>query len=276
LKTDILLSTFNGASFLDDLIRSLYGQTYTDWHLLVRDDGSSDRTPELLKSYYDNDKDRITLLEGEKKQLGPKKSFEYLLQQSEADYILFCDQDDVWLPHKIETTLAKMQELESHYPGAPALVFTDLTVVDKMLREIHSSFWEYMKTDPANILNIYRLLVNNPVVGCTVMINKKVKELVLPFPEEAVMHDWWVALKISQKGVADYIDRPTVLYRLHASNNVGAYQADRKYYVRRLTGLPKTFSQNINAVRMLRKLDFRLSVLKFTGYKIQMTLSKLL
>lgn len=276
MKTDILLSTFNGASFLDDLIRSLYGQTYTDWHLLVRDDGSSDRTPELLKSYYDNDKDRIALLEGEKKQLGPKKSFEYLLQQSEADYILFCDQDDVWLPGKIEKTLTKMQKLEYHYPGAPALVFTDLTVVDKMLREIHSSFWEYMKTDPANILNIYRLLVNNPVVGCTVMINKKVKELVLPFPEEAVMHDWWVALKISQKGVADYIDRPTVLYRLHASNNVGAYQADRKYYVRRLTGLPKTFSQNINAVRMLRKLDFRLSVLKFTGYKIQMTLSKLL
>ncbi|VAW29880.1 Alpha-L-Rha alpha-1,3-L-rhamnosyltransferase, partial [hydrothermal vent metagenome] len=85
LKIDILLSTYNGAAFLDDLIRSLYGQTYTDWHLIIRDDGSVDKTPELLNGYQEKDKDRIFIIRDNKKHLGPKKSFEALLYKSNAD-----------------------------------------------------------------------------------------------------------------------------------------------------------------------------------------------
>ena len=210
MKIDILLSTYNGEAFLEELLQSLINQTCVDWRLLVRDDSSVDETMEILKAYQANNKGRIFILKDHKKQLGPKKSFEVLLHESEAGYIMFCDQDDVWLPDKIARTLEKMQTLEKQYPDVPAMVFSDLTVVDKMLREVHPSFWEFIKVVPDNVFNIYRLLINNPVVGCTVMINKKVKEIVLPFPEQAVMHDWWIALNISRQGVADYLSKPTV------------------------------------------------------------------
>jgi len=275
LKTDILLSTYNGAAFLDDLMQSLYGQTDMNWELLIRDDGSTDNTLKFLKGYSEKDKDRIFIIENDQKRVGPKGSFELLLQKSEADYFMFCDQDDYWLPDKIKNTLAKMKDLEQRYPDVPAMVFSDLTVVDKMLREVHPSFWEFIKVDPNNVFNIYRLLINNPVVGCTVMINKRVKSLVLPFPEQAVMHDWWIALNVAREGVAGYLAKPTILYRIHEKNLIGATLAGRKYYAGRLTGLSKTLSQNKDAVKMLRKLDSRLSLLKFTGMKILMTLSKI-
>ncbi len=273
MKIDILLSTYNGAPFLDDLMQSLYDQAYTGRQLLVRDDGSTDDTLKILNGYRDKDKDRITII-SDNKHLGPKLSFEQLLQKSEADYFMFCDQDDYWLSDKIEKTLAKMKTLEQRYPDVPAMVFSDLTVVDKMLREVHASFWDYIKVDPDNVYNIYRLLVNNPVVGCTVMVNKKAKSLVLPFPGQAVMHDWWMALNISQRGVIDYLSKPTILYRLHNNNNIGASSANRKYYAGRLRGIAETFSQNRNAIKMLRKLDFRLSFMKFIGYKMLITFSK--
>jgi len=275
LKIDILLSTYNGAAFLDDLIRSLYGQTYTDWHLIIRDDGSADKTPEFLNGYQEKDKERIFIIRDNKKHLGPKKSFEALLTKSDAETIMFCDQDDYWLPGKIQDTLTKMKELEQQHPGKPVLVFTDLKVADKNLQLLHPSFWKYTKVHPENAHNIYRLLINNPVVGCTVMINKKVKPLVLPFPEQAVMHDWWMVLNVAQKGVTGYLSQPTILYRLHEKNSIGATLTDRKYYTRRVTHLSKTISQNRNAIKMLRALDFPLSRIKYTGYKIAISFSKL-
>ncbi len=246
-----------------------------DWELLIRDDGSSDNTRNLLEGYREKDKNRITIIEDNKKRLGPKRSFEQLLQKSEADYFMFCDQDDYWLPGKIKNTLAKMKELEQRYPDVPAMVFSDLTVVDKMLREVHTSFWEFIKVNPDNVFNMYRLLINNPVVGCTVMINKKVKSLVLPFPEQALMHDWWIALNVAQKGVMDYLTRSTILYRLHEKNSIGVVAFNRKDYSKRLFFLLKTISQNINVFKMSRLLSFRFSILKLVGYKIIITCSKI-
>ena len=275
MKIDILLSTFNGAAFLDDLLQSLYDQTYSGWQLLIRDDGSDDKTLELLKGYQEKDINRIFITEDNVKHLGPKKSFEYLLKKSEAETIMFCDQDDVWLPDKIQNTFAMMRNLEQQYPEKPALVFSDLTVVDQDLKVLHPSFWEYTKVNPGNVKNIYRLLINNPVVGCTVMINKAAKQLVLPIPDDAVMHDWWIALKVAKDGVVDYLNYTTILYRLHQNNSIGAVSVNRKYYSKRLIHLSKTVSQNLNVYKMSRSLNFSLSFLKLVGYKIMITLSKM-
>jgi len=275
LKTDILLSTYNGALFLEELMRSLYAQTFPDWRLFIRDDGSSDNTTRLLEAYRQKDPQRIIILDNQKKHLGPKKSFEELLKKSDADYIMFCDQDDVWLPDKIQNTLAKMKELEQTYPGQPVMVFTDLKVTDKNLQVLHPSFWKYTNVRPENVRNIYKLLINTPVVGCTVMINKNVKPVVLPFPEQAVMHDWWIALNVARKGVTGYLRQPAILYRLHDKNSIGATPSDRSYYAGRMAHFSKTFSQNMNAVKMLKTLDFPLSLIKYTGYKIVMTFLKL-
>ncbi len=256
-------------------MQSLFAQTFHDWRLLVRDDGSTDETVTILKDWQKKDPDRIVILDCHEKHLGPKKSFESLLSQTEAETILFCDQDDVWLPDKIENSRVKMEELERNHPGKPVLIFTDLKVVDDQLQAISPSFWKYMKVSPENVRNPYKLLINNPVVGCTVMINQQVKAVVLPFPEQAVMHDWWMALNVARKGFIDYLNRPSVLYRLHANNNIGATRVDAGYYAGRIKHFSKTFSQNKEAVEMLKALDFPLSPAKFWLHKVVLTLSKI-
>ncbi len=256
-------------------MHSLYGQTDINWRLVIRDDGSSDSTMELIKSYREKDKERIFIFDDNKKHLGPKKSFEALLYQSDADYMMFCDQDDYWLPDKIESTLTKMKELEQQHPGKPVLVFSDLKVSDRTLNIIHPSYWKYTKVNPENAKDIYRLLVNNPVVGCTVMINSKVKPLVLPIPEQAVMHDWWIALNVARKGVIGFLTKPTILYRLHGENSIGASLSDRKYYARRILQFRQIISQNRDAIKMLRALDFPLSRIKYWRTKMVITFSKL-
>jgi glycosyltransferase involved in cell wall biosynthesis len=275
LKIDILLSTYNGQAFLEELLRSLENQTCNHWRLLVRDDGSVDNTLQILDAVRKRNPNRVSVLEDQQNHLGPLKSFELLLQNSEADYQLFCDQDDVWIPEKIQLSLEKMQALEKANPCKPAMVFSDLTVTDSHLKKLHNSFWKYTRVNPENIHNVYKLLVNNPVVGCTVMINKAVKSLVLPFPEDALMHDWWTALQISQKGVIDYLPDSTILYRVHDRNTIGAEETNRKYYSRRMLKIRTALNQNKNAIKMLKALDANLSVSKFIFFKTIISLQKL-
>ena len=275
MTIDILLSTYNGEPFLEELLQSLKDQSYSKWKLLIRDDGSNDRSTEILNAFGEKEPDKVRIVRDSKKHLGPKKSFEALLQFSSADYIMFCDQDDVWMPDKIRDTLDKMLEMEQQNPGLPMLVFTDLTVTDKNLKVIHPSLWEYTKVNPENINNIYRLLVNNPVVGCTVMIDKAVKSAVLPIPERAVMHDWWIVLNVARKGRVGFLTRPTIWYRLHDRNNLGVSGANGKYYLGRILRFSTTISQNINAIKMLNSLDFRLSIWKFMSYKLAISFSKI-
>jgi len=111
---DILLSTYNGEQYLRNQIESIINQTYKNWRLLIRDDGSQDKTIEILEYYLRKHKDKIVLIEDGQKHLGASKSFFRLLGYSDAKYIMFCDQDDVWLPYKIEKTYNKMKELEKN------------------------------------------------------------------------------------------------------------------------------------------------------------------
>ena len=105
---DILLSTYNGEVFLGELIDSVMGQTYQDCRLLVRDDGSTDGTLGILRTYQDNYPQRIVLTNDMLGNVGVIKSFELLLANSSSEYIMFCDQDDVWLPNKVELSVLKM------------------------------------------------------------------------------------------------------------------------------------------------------------------------
>ena len=275
MKIDILLSTYNGQAFLEELLSSLEKQSYGQWQLLVRDDGSEDRTIEILEGFRLKHPDKVHILKDEHQHLGPAKSFERLLQKSTADYMLFCDQDDVWKPEKMQLSLEKMRTLEKAHPGQPALVFSDLTVTDVKLNTIHHSFWDYTRVKPEYSKNSYKLLVNNPVVGCTVMINKAVKSLVLPLPEAAVMHDWWMALRVVQNGVIDFLPLSTILYRVHDNNAIGAQEINQKYYSARMLKMRTTLLQNKNAIRMLKALDADLSVSKYIFFKTIITLQKL-
>ena len=219
---EILLATCNGAAYLSALLDSLLAQTHGNWRLVIRDDGSTDGTLRIIDRYLANHPDRVGILRDKGETLGPCGNFARLLDHSRADYTMFCDQDDVWLPEKIELTMARMREMESLYgEDTPIMVHTDLRVVDSNLKPLSDSLWRYQATDPdATALN--RLLVQNVATGCTVMINRALRELALPIPVEARMHDWWLALTAAAFGRIGHVAQPTVLYRQHGRNDSGA------------------------------------------------------
>lgn len=257
---EILLSTYNGARYLKDFIDSLYSQTYKDWKLTVRDDGSIDETPKILEEICVKDPERIKLIEDNLGNLGACKSFLTLLMKAKADYIMFADQDDIWLSDKIEKTLKKMLLVEGKYgKNTPILIHTDLKVVDENLKTLSESFWRYQGQDP-EYKSLNYLLVQNNVTGCTIMINKALKNLIVKVPERAIMHDWWLALVASAFGVVDYVPEATVLYRQHPFQDTGAKKYSLKNFYCRFIKNPSQAFQSV-----LRTLEQAEEFLKIYG-----------
>ena len=241
MKIAIILSTYNGTQFLQEQLKSLESQAYDNakLKLIVRDDGSNDKSYELLKQFAAESSMHIELL-NDRTNLGVKKSFELLMNKAlemGAEYIMFCDQDDVWQNDKIAKTIAKMQQMELSYPQQPILVHSDLSVVDRDLTILHNSFWKFQHIDPSkDALN--RLLLHNTVTGCTMMINRSLALKVYDIPSEAVMHDWWIAMVASVFGQIGYIDEALIRYRQHGGNDTGAKQYNWQYWLNRFMKKP--------------------------------------
>lgn len=274
MKIDILLSTYNSEEYIEDLLNSLLNQSYTSWKLIVRDDGSTDNTLALLNHFTKTNSTKITIIDNDSRRLGPKLSFEKLLENSNSNYIMFCDHDDYWLPNKIMDSLEHLLKLEKRNPNKPVLVFTDLTIVDQTLKVIHSSFWKYSKVNPNNIFNTYKLLINNPAPGCTCIINKEVKKVVLPFPDQVIMHDWWIALKTSEQGITGYLNKSTILYRQHKKNKIGAEHINNSYLKNRVSNISLTLNQNLKTYQMMKCLSKDYSFIKLLYHKLYISFSK--
>jgi len=230
----VCLSFYNGALFLKEQLKSIEEQSFdlSRIVLLVRDDGSTDTSHEIVTDFMHNTSLHVILLE-DRINLGVKKSFELLMNEAvkmNAQYIMFSDQDDVWLSYKIAKSYDKMQLMEKQYPKTSILVHSDLRVVCRDLHVKANSFWKYQNIDPSrDTLN--RLLVHNTVTGCTMMINRALAEKIRIIPNEAIMHDWWIAMVASIFGQIAYIDDPLMLYRQHNANDTGAKQYGWWYIV---------------------------------------------
>jgi glycosyltransferase involved in cell wall biosynthesis len=266
-RVDILLATYNGASFVDRQIESILDQMGAGCRLLIRDDGSTDGTFPLLRRWKSRRSNSIEILEDQNVNLGVCENFNRLLQHSDADYIVFCDQDDVWLPGHISKPLEQIKATEQVLGAAtPVLAHTDLMVVDENLQTIAPSFWAYSNLNPyrGNVLN--RLLVQNVVTGCATVINRALARLAFPIPPEALMHDWWLALVASVFGGIRAIPEKTVLYCQHSHNQlVGATEYNLKYLLRLSgeilsSGAPSQFFNKIHrqAVAFSRSFSLRL------------------
>ncbi len=220
---DILLATYNGAAYLAEQLDSLFAQTCQDWRLVVRDDGSTDATLEILERYLALHPGRIVLLPLDGNRLGASASFATLLERSESPYVMFCDQDDVWLPNKVELTFAAMRDLEQVHGGQmPLLVDTDLKVVDERLALLDESFWHFERIHPQRLTKLSRVLMQNFVTGCTAMLNRPLASLAQPVSAKALMYDGWIALVATAFGKIAALSTPTVLYRQHGRNVAGA------------------------------------------------------
>lgn len=219
---DILLATYNGEKYLPELLDSVLNQGFRQFHLYIRDDGSTDGTNAILDDYAQRYVGNITVVRDEKRLGSAKDNFFCLMGQGTANYIMFADQDDVWNPDKVERTVQAMTRAETDYGSeTPILVHTDLTVVDEALRPIEPSLMRMQKLNPS-YRTPNRLLVQNNVTGCTVMVNRALLKRGICSDERIIMHDWWLALIAAEFGKIVFLEKPSILYRQHNENRVGA------------------------------------------------------
>lgn len=215
---DILMATYNGEDYIQEQIESILSQTYSNFRLIICDDGSTDQTYEILQEYQVKD-DRIVLHQN-KKNLGVIKNFEKLLTFVESNYFMCADQDDVWMENKIKDTYQKLIDEKAD------LVFTDLEVVDEQLHQVAESFNQLKKLERKikKYEDIRRVYLYNVVTGCTILSKSKYIPYFLPLPQNKdLLHDHYIALVTYLKGgKVVYLDRPTIKYRQHLNNQVGA------------------------------------------------------
>ena len=216
MKINIVMSTYNGEQFLAEQIDSIQQQTFKDWQLLIRDDGSSDQTPEIIKSFVAQDPRIVFINEHDRENFGVIKNFFTLIKHDKADYYFFSDQDDVWLEDKLETMLAAARQ----YPDQlPLMVYTDLCVVDQNLQVMNQSMIR-SQSHHANT-ELVQELTENTVTGGVAMINHALAEQWRTL-DNIIMHDWYLALLAAAIGKLVYIDQPGELYRQHDNNVLGA------------------------------------------------------
>lgn len=234
-KVCVLLATYNGEKYISSQIESIIKQTYKDWHLIIRDDGSDDKTPLILKKWSEKYPQKITLYFNKESIHGATNNFWQLSKLAitkNYQYIMFCDQDDIWLKDKIEKSVSAIKNKEIQFGEIPILVHTDLIVVDQELNIINRSYEKYASLNFRR-KDINHLLIQNNVTGCTMILNKALlkKALECRNSNYIILHDWWFTLVASIYGKIFYLGIPTVLYRQHNHNVVGAEKVNSIRFV---------------------------------------------
>jgi glycosyltransferase involved in cell wall biosynthesis len=228
------MAAYQGGTYIDAQIESVLAQTSQDWVLRIQDDSSTDDTYAIARHHAKEHPRRIVANRRPSNSGSASQNFLELLAGSTGRYVMLADDDDVWREDKVAVTLAEMQRIEAAVgEGVPVLVHTDLAVVDESLRVTAPSM-AHVQRLPVNETRLGRLLVQNSVTGCTVMINRALADLVRGPFDGVAMHDWWLALIAAAFGRIGYVDTPTMLYRQHGGNAVGAVDArDTRYLVSR-------------------------------------------
>lgn len=207
-KVAILLSTYNGEKYLREQIDSILAQTYDNFELIVRDDGSRDSTVEIVKEYMEKSDKEITLMVG--KNLGFIKSFFELLKHSDADYFSFADQDDIWFPNKIELAVNSLNKLDDTKPN---MSFSNVDYYDTEMNFMGKGDSENKK--PSFLNSLYECINQ----GMTMVINKTARDYIIKnIPEKCFFHDWWTYMICTAFGNVVQDDVVTVKYRRAKTN----------------------------------------------------------
>lgn len=221
-KVIIIMSTYNGERFIKQQMESLLNQTYP-CEIIIRDDGSKDNTVNILNDYAKRHS-CVHLYNDKPEHKGLRESYFILLKEAihySPEFICYADQDDIWFHDKTEKLLHKLLITETKQP---ALVFSDVEVVDETLNVIHSSLSELQKLDNNSKITFKKLLFYCPALGCTIMLNKPLFELINNMPDygKSLNHDKWALVLACITGKIVYLPEPTVKYRQHSANTVGA------------------------------------------------------
>ncbi len=202
----VCIATYNGERYIAEQLDSILPQLNTDDEVILSDDGSSDNTLSILAEYAAQ-YSQIRLFQGPGR--GVIANFEWAISQATGEIIFLADQDDVWLPEKVET-------IKAFFASHPRInvVVSDLRIVDKELNVIEPSYFKYRKVKTGFIRN----LIKSGYIGAGMAFKKEMIPLILPIPVEVPMHDMWIGLLGEQKKQTKLIQQPLVLYRRHETN----------------------------------------------------------
>ncbi len=203
-KISVAMASYNGEKYIRNQIETILENLDDDDELVISDDGSSDRTIEIIKSF--NDK-RIKLLNGPKK--GLKKNFENAIKNTTGNVVFLSDQDDIWMPNKVKKVLEVLEK--SNY----ILIQHDAIVVDENDNIIIDSFAEHRKVKTGIIKN----LIKNSYHGCCIAFRAKLKEKILPIPNNIYLHDQWIGMIAELEGKTYFLNEKLMKYRRHSENN---------------------------------------------------------
>jgi len=247
----ILMATYHGDKYLVAQLESILAQTYQNWELIIRDDNSKDATQQIITDYLSTDK-RIKQIKSGDLHGTACRNFSQLFDwayQEKKQYILFADQDDVWLPNKIEQSLHHIEEEEKKYgEKTPLVKYSKFKFIDGEGNPIHT-----LLKLPAN-LSLKVLLTENYAWGCTMILNRAAIDLIKHIPPESVNHDYYIALVVSAFGRVSLIDEALVLYRQHQNNVSGnvdkmSFSSRFKRYFKNSAVMIKPLTENYALVK---------------------------
>jgi len=266
----VLLSTYNGEQYIEEQLISLLDQRCDDMVVHIRDDGSSDSTIQIIEAYQARYPEVFRVYHGNN--LGSSLSFYWLLQNVEADYYFFCDQDDIWRCDKLGLHLARFSD-----EILPQMVFSDLDILQSDADAPSLTLLSMQKMDPVFLIKSpVRLLCQNPVAGCAMSINRSAKEAVIAIgcPPVGIVHDHWISVIVAIFGQIRFVTENLVYYRLHASNQIGSQVFDLLYVFKKLAKLRSTLIYDLRFLGALPE-DQRPSLAMYGRVKLMTNLRRL-
>lgn len=271
-KIVVLMSTYNGEKYLREQLDSIFAQSGVDVLLFVRDDGSLDKTVNIINDYRKIYPKSIYFIQGEN--IGFAKSFSVLVGKAleifpNIEYFAFSDQDDVWLENKLREGVFRLQHFDKDRPN---LYCSALTPVDMSLKPLNRKLQPYQP----QIITKQKSMIRNYATGCTIIFNQKAALLYAKHPVESLqVHDWNMFQMCAFIGNVYYDPDSHILYRQHSSNQIGANNIVGRMR-KRMRGhfkdewLLKQNQNFLNAFRTeLSEQDVKL-IENFTSYKVSL------
>ncbi len=235
------MATFNGSRFIRQQLDSIINQTITPEQIVIVDDLSTDDTVSILREYKGLYPDLIDLYINTVN-IGYVANFERAVSKCTSTFIALADQDDIWMPQKLEVLLNKI--------GDKLLIHSDAIIIDENQNLINNSLTTY--TNKKSSISVTDLLLHNSVTGCTTLFRKKLSDLSLPFPE-SLYHDWWLSLVAASFNSLVYTDEKLIKYRIHSNNVIGCTFNQKKTLIQTARDFKYIFKRRNQKIQVMNQ-----------------------
>ena len=224
-KISVSIAVFNGEKYIYEQLLSIIAQLKNSDEVVIVDDCSTDSTIKIIQSLNDS---RINLIKNDSNQ-GVIKSVELALLNTSGDIVFFSDQDDIWLPNKVQTCVQCLIKDQS------IAVVSNARVIDDNYNVLHESYFNVRNSGSGLIKNFYK----NSYIGCCMTIRASIKPYILPFPENIPMHDIWIGMVCEVLGKISFSPEVVMNYRRHADNQTPLQGSNLLYIIRKRYTLVK-------------------------------------